>query len=121
MPGPEIRPDLSDADDASEQCTAHSAPDSKDAGVEVARPIVASRGNPAWQKNMPSPNPKGRPPGVSNKKTQLLQRMLDESDGILETMIQKAREGDTGAAALLLSRVLPVLRPQSEKVIFDLN
>lgn len=75
-------------------------------------------GNPAWVKGMPSPNPKGRPPGITDKKAKLAQRMLADADGIVGVMVEKAMEGDTSAASLVLSRVLPALRGQNEKVEF---
>ncbi len=75
-------------------------------------------GNPAWVKGMPSPNPKGRPPGITDKKAKLAQRMLADADGIVGVMVEKAMEGDTSAASLVLSRVLPALRGQTEKVQF---
>ena len=34
--------------------------------------------------------------------------------GILAALVEKAKDGDVGAANLLLSRCLPPLRPQSE-------
>jgi hypothetical protein len=77
-------------------------------------------GNPNWRRGGPSPNPKGRPPGQS-KQTKLIQRMLDDAGGILDAMIARALEGDTSAAGLVLSRVLPALRSQSEKVAFDFD
>ena len=83
-------------------------------GYEPAPP----RGNPNWRKGMPSPNPKGRPPGITDKKAKLAQRMLEDADGIVRVMIDKAMEGDSSAAALVLSRVIPAIRNQSEKVQF---
>lgn len=67
-----------------------------------------------------SGNPRGRPPGPS-KQQALLRRMLDEGEEVLDAMLAKAKEGDPGAASLILSRILPVLRSQSEKVTFDLD
>ncbi|MBY0321612.1 MAG: hypothetical protein K2X72_23015 [Reyranella sp.] len=60
----------------------------------------------------------GRPKGSKNK---LSQKLIDNVDGILDVMIGKAMEGDAAAATLVVNRVLPVLRPQSEKVQFVLN
>jgi hypothetical protein len=47
--------------------------------------------------------------------------MLDEADALLDVQIAKAKEGDTAAAQLVLSRVLPTLRSQSQAVEFDLD
>lgn len=84
-------------------------------------PAKGRGGNPTWVKGMPSPNPKGRPPGITDKKAKLAHRMLADADGIVGVMVDKALEGDTGAASLILSRVLPALRGQSEKVQFPFD
>lgn len=78
-------------------------------------------GNPAWQKGMRSPNPAGRPPAIRERKAKIHERMLDEAGAVIDVMLQKALEGDASAAALVVNRVLPVLRPQSEKVTFTLH
>lgn len=78
-------------------------------------------GSPKWKKGMPSPNPAGRPPGITDKKAKLAQRMLADADGIVSALIEKALDGDTGAASLVLGRVLPSLRGQMEKVCFPLD
>lgn len=78
-------------------------------------------GNPAWTPGMRSPNPKGRPPGIVDKRSKLAKRMLDDAEAIVSALIDKALEGDTGAASLILGRVLPSLRSQAEKVQFDFD
>lgn len=78
-------------------------------------------GNPQWRKGMPSPNPAGRPPSIAQRKARIHERMLDEAGAVIDVMLSKALEGDSGAAALVVNRVLPVLRPQSEKVTFVLD
>ena len=85
-----------------------------DAGAAQPEP-TERRG---WYPGMPSPNPKGRPPGITDRKAKLAQRMLADADGIVSVLIAQALEGDTGAASLVLSRVLPALRNQTEKVQF---
>lgn len=79
------------------------------------------RGSPKWQKGMKSPNPSGRPKGISDKRAKLVQRMLDDAGGIVDKMIAQAMEGDPQAATLILSRVMPALRAQAEKVEFEFN
>jgi hypothetical protein len=69
---------------------------------------------------MRSPNPNGRPPG-QNKQTKLLQRMVEDAGEVVDAVMAKAKEGDTGAAGLVLSRILPALRSQSEKVSFEFD
>jgi len=70
---------------------------------------------------MPSPNPAGRPRGITDKKAKLAHRMLEDAEGIVAALIEKALEGDTGAASLVLARCLPALRSQAEKVCFDFD
>jgi hypothetical protein len=44
--------------------------------------------------------------------------MLDEMRNIVAVLVAKALEGDTGAASLVLSKVMPSLKAQAEKVSF---
>lgn len=71
-------------------------------------------------KGMKSPHPAGRPPGPS-KQQKLLKRMLDEANDVLDAMLAKAKEGDAASAGLILGRILPVLRAQSQTVTFDFD
>lgn len=73
-----------------------------------------------WVPGMKSPNPAGRPPGPS-KQQKLIQRMLDEANDVLDAMLAKAKEGDAASAGLILGRILPVLRAQSQTVTFDFD
>jgi hypothetical protein len=84
------------------------------------KPERGKAGNPSWKPGMKSPNPAGRPPG-STPQTKLVQRMLDDADGIVNAIVAKALEGDPGSASLIFSRILPALRSQSEKVQFDFD
>lgn len=70
---------------------------------------------------MRSPNPTGRPRGIIDKRVRVAQRMVDDAEEIVAVMAAKAKEGDTGAAHLILGRVLPTLRSQAEKVQFDFD
>lgn len=78
-------------------------------------------GNPAWTPGCPSPNPKGRPAGIPDKRLLATQQMLDEMRNIVAVLVAQALEGDTGAASLVLSRVLPSLKAQAEKINFPLD
>lgn len=78
-------------------------------------------GNPAWKPGCPSPNPRGRPAGIPDKRLLATQQMLDEMRNIVAVLVAKALEGDTGAASLVMSRVLPGLKAQAEKVNFPLD
>lgn len=89
-----------------------------------AQPLRANEprpaGNPDWHPGMKSPNPAGRPKG-STPQSKLMHRMLADADGIVDAIVAKALEGDTGAASLILSRVIPALKAQAEKVQFDFD
>ena len=77
-------------------------------------------GNPAWQKGGPSPNPKGRPPGKTA--TQKVQSALnDGSVAVAQKVLEAAKAGDMQAASLVLARVSPALRSQSQTVEFDFD
>ena len=76
-------------------------------------------GNPNWRKGVSS-NPKGRPPGKTP--TQRVQAALnDGSVEVAKKVLEAAQAGDMQAAGLVLARVSPTLRAQSEKVEFDLD
>lgn len=82
------------------------------------------RGNPEWRDadgRGISGNPKGRPPGRPDKRLLATQQMLDEMRNIVAVLVGKALEGDTNAASVILSKVLPSLKAQAEKVNFTLN
>jgi len=78
-------------------------------------------GNPAWTPGCESPNPAGRPKGIPDKRLVATQQMLEEMRNIVAVLILKALEGDTGAISLVLSKTLPSLKAQAEKVNFDLR
>lgn len=78
-------------------------------------------GNPAWKPGCESPNKLGRPKGIPDKRLLATQQMLDEMRNIVAVLVAKALEGDTGAASLVMSRVLPSLKAQAEKVDFPLD
>lgn len=74
-----------------------------------------------WVKGMPSPNPRGRPPGVLDKRTKVTQALADDAPAIARVVIDKALEGDMQAANIVLSRVAPALKQQAERVQFELD
>ncbi len=73
-----------------------------------------------WVKGQ-SGNPKGRPVGIVDRRSKLAERMLADADGIVSVMVEKALDGDSGAAHLILGRVLPALRSAHEKVQFPFD
>jgi hypothetical protein len=61
-----------------------------------------------------SGNQKGKPKGCRHASTKLRDAIAADLHIIVAALVEKAKQGDTGAAALLFSRTLPPLRPQSE-------
>jgi hypothetical protein len=68
-----------------------------------------------------SGNPAGRKPGVPDRRTRMAKAFAGEYDGIVQAIINKAKDGDMTAASLYLSRVEPPLRPKAERVTFKLD
>lgn len=52
---------------------------------------------------------------------QLAKRMLENADGIVDMLVAKAMEGDTNSASLILSRIMPSIKAQSQRVAFDFD
>lgn len=75
----------------------------------------------AWVKGMRSPNPAGRPRGIVDKRTKVTQALFDDAPAIARVVIDAALEGDMQAATLVLSRIAPPLKPNAERVEFDLS
>ena len=76
------------------------------------------RGNPAWHKGMKSPNPHGRKAEFGVPRSKITSMLMENVGGILEKQIAKALEGDSGAATLVLSRVMAPLKADGERVRF---
>jgi hypothetical protein len=70
---------------------------------------------------MPSPNPRGRPRGIIDKRSRISKALSDDATEIVRVVIDKALEGDMQACGLVLARVSPTLKPQAERVAFDLD
>jgi hypothetical protein len=70
---------------------------------------------PAAWKPGESGNPNGRPPG-STLHGALRSMVKEHWEPIVRALIEKAEQGDTQAASLLLTRVSPTLRPIQEPV-----
>lgn len=78
-------------------------------------------GGQNWKKGMASPNPNGRPRGIVDKRTRVTQALMDDAPKIARVVIDAALAGDVQAAGLVLSRVAPALRAQTERVEFDFD
>jgi hypothetical protein len=63
----------------------------------------------------------GRPAGVPDKRLLATQQMLDEMRNIVAVLVGKALEGDTNAASLVLSKVMPSIKAQAERVSFEFD
>ncbi len=74
-----------------------------------------------WERGGPSPNPRGRPPGIVDKRTRVSQALLDDAPAVARVVVDAALEGDMQAASLVLSRIAPILRGQMEKVAFEFD
>ena len=70
---------------------------------------------------MPSPNKNGRPRGVLDRRTKVTQALMDDAPKVARVVIDAALAGDVQAAGLVLSRVAPALRAQTERVEFDFD
>ena len=77
---------------------------------------VPNAGNPSWKKGV-SGNPSGRPPGKTA--TQKVQAALTEGSlAVAQKVLEAAKGGDMTAAGMVLARVSPALRSQSQAVQF---
>lgn len=74
-----------------------------------------------WTPGMKSPNPKGRPKGIVDKRQKLQAAFADEAADIARMIIDKALEGDMQAANIALARIAPPLRAAAERVQFELD
>lgn len=79
------------------------------------------KGNPAWYPGMPSPNPAGRPRGIVDKRTRITQALAKDAEEIVKVVTAAARSGDLQACGLILARVAPALKSESERVQFDFD
>lgn len=60
------------------------------------------RGNPAWVKGGPSPNPAGRPKGIVDRRQKVQVALMDDAPAIARVVIDAALDGDMQAASLVL-------------------
>lgn len=74
-----------------------------------------------WERNGPSPNPRGRPPGILDRRQKLQKAFADDAVAIAKVVIEAAKGGDMQAASIALARLAAPLRAQSERVEFELD
>lgn len=92
--------------------------------TETSQPEWMNGVEPAstkWTPGMKSPNPKGRPKGIVDKRQKLQAAFADEAADIARVVIDKALEGDMQAANIALARIAPPLRAAAERVQFELD
>lgn len=74
-----------------------------------------------WVPGMKSPNPRGRPKGIVDRRQKLHSAFVDEAPAVARVVLDAALAGDMTAANICLARVSPPLKAQSERVQFDLS
>lgn len=74
-----------------------------------------------WTPGMPSPNKSGRPKGIVDKRMRLQKALMGDADALLAVAKSKAFEGDPQMLNLLLSRVMPTLKAEGERVEFVID
>lgn len=73
-----------------------------------------------WPKGV-SGNPAGRPKGSLSKRDKIAQVLNDDGPQVARVVADAALAGDMTAAGLVLSRLLPPMRAQAERVQFELS
>lgn len=73
-----------------------------------------------WPKGV-SGNPAGRPKGSGSKRDRIAQALNDDGPQVARVVVDAALAGDMTAAGLVLSRLLPPMRAQAERVQFELS
>ena len=73
-----------------------------------------------FKKGAPSPNKKGRPPGLGIS-AQIRRAISDKAPEIVDVLIAQALEGDTQAGLALLNKIVPNLKAANEAVQFKLE
>lgn len=74
-----------------------------------------------WVPGMKSPNPAGRPKGTLSKRDRVAQALNDDAPDVVRKVIDAALAGDMQAAGLVLSRIVPPIKAQAERVQFELS
>jgi hypothetical protein len=87
----------------------------------ATQPPAAASAAARWVKGMPSPNPRGRPRGIIDKRTKVTQALMDDAPAVARVVIDAALEGDLQACGIVLARVAPALRPEIHPVQFPFD
>lgn len=76
--------------------------------------------NPHLWKPGQSGNPKGRPPGLPDKRGRFRRAIQEHGDAIVNVVVKAALGGDLQAAKLCIDRLAPPIRPSAEPVEVEL-
>jgi len=90
---------------------------------EWAKPKTKTTGRDKSGKFLPGhvANPKGRAKGVPDKRTALTRALKEDAEEIISVVRAKALDGDMQAAAIILNRVAPPVKPQHDQVQFTFD
>ena len=66
-----------------------------------------------------SGNPKGRPKGARDKRTELRSLLEPHAKDLVEKVVELAKGGDTTAIRLCLERLIPPIRAQDQNITLD--
>jgi hypothetical protein len=66
-----------------------------------------------------SGNPNGRPPGCTNKRSQLAKLLEPHAEALINKAVELALSGDTHALRLCLDRLIPKIQPCSADTTED--
>jgi hypothetical protein len=84
-------------------------------------PLLKQKINSKGQQWKPgqSGNPKGRPRGTG-KVAEMRDSIAEQIPGIINQLVESAKNGDIQASRLLLDRTIPTLKPAEETIILAL-
>lgn len=68
-----------------------------------------------------SGNPKGRPKGIKDARTQWREALGEHGQALVSKAVELALAGDTQALKLCIDRAIPAYRPAAEPVTFKLS
>ena len=63
-----------------------------------------------------SGNPRGRPKGIVDRRTELRKLLNPHSKDVVNKVVEKALEGDTTAMKLCMDRLIPTIRSSDQSV-----
>ena len=66
-----------------------------------------------------SGNPNGRPKGIVDKRAKLREKLESHGDAIIDTLIARAKVGDSGALKLCVERLIPRVK-SDDGIVFEL-